>query len=132
MTEQRSRPLSPHLQIWRFHVTMFASIANRAAGVGMVGGVVLGVAWLACLLAGPEAHSACNALYGSWFGILVWIGITWSTFFHLASGIRHLIWDAGHGFSLGAANMMSWASIGFSLGATAVLWFMLFRDGVVG
>lgn len=132
MTETRPRPLSPHLQVWRFHVTMTASILNRAAGVGMVGGVVLGVAWLACLLAGPEAHAACNALYGSWFGILVWIGISWSTFFHLASGIRHLIWDAGHGFSLGMANMMSWASFGFSFGATAVLWFMLFRDGVVG
>lgn len=132
MTEQRSRPLSPHLQIWRWHVTMTASILHRASGVGLVAGAVLAVIWLACLLAGPECYATCQALYGSWLGILIWVGISWSAFYHLASGVRHLIWDAGKGFDLTAANMMSWASIGFSVGATAVLWFMLFRDGVVG
>lgn len=132
MTEQRSRPLSPHLQIWRWHVTMTASILHRASGFGLVAGIVLVIAWLACLLAGPDAYAACAAVYGSFLGILVWIGVSWSAFYHLASGVRHLVWDAGKGFDLGAANMMSWASIGFSVGATVVLWFMMFRDGVVG
>ena len=126
------RPLSPHLQVWRWHVTMAASILHRLSGFGLVAGIVLVIGWLACLLAGPESFATCQAVYGSLIGILVWIGVSWSAFYHLASGIRHLVWDTGAGLSIGAANVGSWASIGFSVGTTSVLWFMMFRDGVVG
>ena len=126
------RPLSPHLQVWRFHVTMTASILNRFSAMGVVAALVLGVIWLACLWAGGECYETCMAVYGSWPGLIVWMGISWSAFYHLASGVRHLIWDAGRGFTLQTANLMSWASIGFSLGATTVLWVLLFRNGDVG
>lgn len=109
---------------------MAASILHRASGIGLAVGAVLVVAWLACLMAGPEAYATFTGLSGSWIGLIVWIGVSWSAFYHLASGIRHLIWDAGVGFSLGTADAMSWASIGFSIGGTAVFWFLLMRAGV--
>lgn len=129
MTETPHRPLSPHLQVWRWHVTMAASILHRASGMGLAVGMVLVAAWLGCLMAGSGAHEAFAALSGSWIGLIVWIGVSWSAFYHLASGIRHLLWDSGHGFSLGAADALSWASIGFSIGGTAVFWFMLMKAG---
>ena len=131
MTETPHRPLSPHLQVWRWHVTMTASILHRVSGGGLAFGALLVVIWLACLMAGPEAYAAFASLSGSWIGLIVWIGVSWSAFYHLASGIRHLIWDTGVGFSLGAANALSWASIGFSIGGTAVFWFLLMRAGAV-
>jgi len=131
MTETPHRPLSPHLQIWRWHVTMAASILHRVSGVGLAVGIVLVVAWLACLMAGPEAYAGFAGLSASWLGLIVWVGVAWSAFYHLASGIRHLVWDTGTGFSLGTADAMSWASIGFSLGGTAVFWFLLMRGGTM-
>lgn len=131
MTETPHRPLSPHLQIWRWHVTMAASILHRVSGVGLAVGTLLVVVWLACLMSGPEAYAGFASLSGSWIGLIVWIGVSWSAFYHLASGVRHLIWDTGVGFSLGTANALSWASIGFSLGGTAVFWFLLMRAGAV-
>lgn len=129
MTETPHRPLSPHMQIWRWHITMVASILHRVSGVGLAVGMLMAVAWLVCLKAGPEAYAGFAAFSSSWFGLIVWIGVSWAAFYHLASGIRHLIWDTGMGFSLGVADAMSWASIGFSIGGAAVFWFLLMRAG---
>jgi succinate dehydrogenase / fumarate reductase cytochrome b subunit len=131
MTETPHRPLSPFVSVWRWHITMVASILHRVSGVGLAVGMLLVVAWLVCLKAGPEAYAGFAGVSGSWLGLIVWIGVSWSAFYHLASGIRHLIWDTGLGFSLGTANALSWASIGFSVGGTAVFWFLLMRAGVL-
>ena len=131
MTETPHRPLSPHLQVWRWHVTMAASILHRVSGIGLAVGALLVVVWLACLMAGPEAYATFAGLSGSWIGLIVWIGVSWSAFYHLASGIRHLIWDTGIGFQLNVADALSWASIAFSIAGTAVFWFLLMRAGAV-
>jgi succinate dehydrogenase / fumarate reductase cytochrome b subunit len=89
----RSRPLSPHLQIYRFTLTMAMSIVHRITGVANYAGTLLLVAWLAAAAIGPEALDFVNAIFGSWLGQLVLFGYTWSLFHHMLGGLRHFVWD---------------------------------------
>src|SRR6201985_2969564 len=102
----RERPVSPHLVtgglgsplLWRWHITMWTSILHRATGVALYAGGLIVAAWAISLAAGPEAYMMFKGLLGSIPGKVVMFGLTLSVFFHLASGVRHLIWDAGSGF----------------------------------
>ena len=130
------RPLSPHLQIWRWHVTMLASILNRASGIASVAGLGLLVAWLLSLgltASGycPQAYSLFVTLAASPLGLLVWIGLTFAGFLHLSGGIRHLVWDLGLGFKPSDANILSYISLLAPVVATIALWVCLFASGKV-
>ncbi|MBX9575751.1 MAG: succinate dehydrogenase, cytochrome b556 subunit [Caulobacteraceae bacterium] len=107
----RVRPLSPHLQVWRFHLTMLGSILNRGAAVAMSVGILFVVTWLGALAFGPEAHEAFAAVMGSPFGLAVWFGLTLAGAYHLTAGVRHLIWDAGAGLSPKAATTLTAVSL---------------------
>lgn len=107
----RVRPLSPHLQVWRFHLTMLGSILNRGAAIAMSVGILFVVAWLGALAFGPEAHEAFAAVMGSPFGLLIWFGLTLAGAYHLTAGVRHLIWDAGAGLSPKAATTLTAVSL---------------------
>jgi len=111
------RPLSPHLQIYRWQFTMTLSILHRITGVGLGIGSLLLVYWLTAAASGPAAFASAQAFIGSWFGILILFGFSVALFYHLANGIRHLFWDAGRGFELKTA----YASALAVLAATAVL-----------
>ncbi len=100
----RSRPLSPHLQVYRFQWTMLLSITHRITGVGLAMGGVLLVWWLMALASGPEYFAFVQALLASTIGRLMLLGWTWAMFYHLCNGIRHLCWDAGWGFELDTAR----------------------------
>lgn len=126
------RPLSPHLQVWRFHVTMTASILHRITGSALAGGAVLVLLWLAALACGPEAYGLYGAVMGSPLGLLIWFGITVAFLYHWVSGVRHLIWDTGRGFALPTANAMAWASIIFAAVGAVGFWAWLFMSGRVG
>lgn len=127
----RVRPLSPHLQVWRWHVTMLASILHRVTGGALsVGAVLIGL-WLLALAFGPEAYATFTGWMGSPLGLLVWFGLTVSLAYHLAAGVRHLIWDAGEGLSPKSANALSTASIVFGAVAAVVFWVALFMTGRV-
>ncbi len=107
----RVRPLSPHLQVWRFHLTMLGSILNRGAAIAMSVGILFVVAWLGALAFGPEAHEAFAVVMGSPFGLLIWFGLTLAGAYHLTAGVRHLIWDAGAGLSPKAATTLTAVSL---------------------
>ena len=100
-----NRPLSPHLQVYRWQWTMAYSILHRATGVALSVGTLLLVYWLIALATGPEAFETAQALVGSFIGRLALFGWTFAMFYHLANGIRHLAWDSGHGFDLDTAAM---------------------------
>ncbi len=104
-----SRPLSPHLQIWRFTVTMASSITHRATGVGNAGGVLLLAVWMYAALRGPEFFSPLGAFLTSPFGAIIIAGFVWSLSFHLLNGLRYLYWDSGRGFAPKWARATSWA-----------------------
>lgn len=94
------RPLSPHLQVYRWQITMALSIVHRVTGVALTVGTLLLLWWLISAAAGPEAYAVAQGFVGGWFGRLVLFGWTVALFFHLCNGIRHLFWDAGWGFEI--------------------------------
>lgn len=118
-----SRPLSPHLQIWRWHVTMTTSILHRATGVANTAAIVLLLAWLCALAAGAEQYAAFQALIGSAIGRLVLFGCLVSVSYHMVNGIRHLLFNLGIGLDKKTASISGWIVIvlGF-IGAIKMMW----------
>jgi succinate dehydrogenase / fumarate reductase cytochrome b subunit len=123
--------MSPHLSVWRWHITMASSIANRATGVALYVGALIGAAWAVSLASGPDAYAGFKSLLGSPLGLLVMFGLTISFFYHLANGIRHLVWDAGYGFALKTANAASVFVFTFTAAATIVIWVIAAMMGAL-
>ncbi len=119
------RPLSPHLSIYRWPITMTLSILHRGTGLAMAVGFLVLAAWLVSAAAGTVEYEEFTALISSPFGRLLLIGWTFAFFYHLANGIRHLVWDAGHGFEKHQANRSAWFVLGLSVVATAAFWVLL-------
>lgn len=118
----RSRPLSPHLQIYRWTITMAMSIAHRATGIANYAGTVLLVIWLAAAAVGADQLAAVNGVYGSWFGQLVLFGFSFSLIHHMLGGIRHFIWDFIIGLEAGQREALAWANIAGSVVLTLLVW----------
>jgi len=127
----RPRPLSPHLQVWRWHVTMLASILTRITGSALYGATALIVLWLGSLAFGREAYEVFVSFAGSPPGLIVWFGLTVCLLYHFAAGVRHLIWDAGAGLSPKAADLASHLSIWFGVIASVAFWAALLASGKV-
>jgi len=127
----RERPLSPHLQVWRWHITMWTSILHRASGVGLYAGALIGAAWAISLAAGPDCYAAFMGLAGSLFGKLVMFLLTLGVFYHLANGIRHLVWDAGKGLDIKTANFTAVFVLAFTVAATLAVWVIAFMTGAI-
>lgn len=118
----QDRPLSPHLQVYRWQWTMAYSILHRATGVGLGVGTLYLTWWLLALAGGAESFATVSDFSGTFIGRLLLFGWTWALFYHLGNGIRHLFWDAGKGFELDTAAMSGHAMVAFSVVATVVLW----------
>lgn len=120
----RARPVSPHLDVYRFSLTMAMSIVHRITGVANYAGTLLLVAWLGAAALGDGAFAAVNGLFGSWIGQLVLFGYTWSLFHHMLGGLRYFVWDRIHMFDpVGRELLVRWhvvASIALTLGAWAL------------
>lgn len=127
----RERPLSPHLQVWRWHITMATSIAHRATGVALYVGALIAAAWAISLASGPDAYAGFKALMGSPIGLVVMFGLSVSFFYHLANGVRHLVWDAGHGFDLKSANASAVFVFAFTAAATLAVWVIAAMTGAL-
>ena len=118
------RPLSPHLSIYRWPVTMVSSILHRATGIAMAVGFILFVVWLADLSVGPDAYAAFMGIMDGTIGRILLIGWSWAFFYHLSNGIRHLVWDVGYGFEKEQANASAWFVIVLSVVLTALFWWV--------
>ncbi|MEO1658787.1 MAG: succinate dehydrogenase, cytochrome b556 subunit [Pseudomonadota bacterium] len=119
-------PLSPHLQVWRFTVTMAASITQRIAGVGNAIGLLLLTLWVASAAMSDSAFAAVNGFLASPFGLFLLFGFTLSFSFHMLNGIRYLFWDAGRGFDKSLASGTAWAAYGGSVVLTLLIFFVGF------
>lgn len=121
-----SRPLSPHLQIYRWQWTMVGSIFHRFTGIALALGTLLLVWWLVAAATGPSYFAYVQSLLGGWFGRLLLFGWSIALFYHLCNGIRHLFWDAGKGLSLPTARasaMVVWAATAI---LTAIAWIVAY------
>jgi len=101
---QKERPLSPHLQIYKPQLTSMLSIVHRGSGVFLAVGTPILVFWLWSIATGPEAYANLKSCLSHWIGQLVLLGWTFSLYFHLCNGIRHLFWDIGRGFEMETLN----------------------------
>jgi succinate dehydrogenase / fumarate reductase cytochrome b subunit len=117
-----SRPLSPHLQIYRPQITSVLSILHRITGVALAVGTILLVWWLVAAASGHEAFEAADGFMASWIGQLLLLGWTFALFFHLCNGIRHLAWDSGRGFELKTVSMTGWLVVAAAVVLTIVCW----------
>jgi succinate dehydrogenase / fumarate reductase, cytochrome b subunit len=116
------RPLSPHLQVYRWQLTSVLSILHRASGVALSVGTLLLVYWLIAAAAGPQSFATAQGFVGSILGRVLLLGWSWALFYHLCNGIRHLFWDAGRGFELKTVYASGWTVVGASVVLTLVAW----------
>jgi len=119
-----SRPLSPHLSIFRPLITMVMSIVHRITGAGLYFGMLFLAWWLIAAASGPEAFATANAFFGSFIGRLILFGFTWALIHHLLGGIRHLVWDTGVGLEPKVATMTAWATLAGSVVLTLIVWII--------
>ena len=122
-----ARPLSPHLQVYSPPINMVMSILHRITGAALYFGTVILVLWLLATATGRGNYHLLSSLLTSPIGLAVMVGYTWALMHHAFGGIRHLIWDTGRAFSLGAVNTLSWLTILCSLAATAGIWAYIFK-----
>lgn len=121
----QARPIAPHLDVWRWHVTMAGSILHRASGVALYGAAALFALWLAAVAAGPETYAPIDAVLNGALGQICIYLVVAALAYHLANGVRHLVMDTGAGFDLKTANMSAWLAILFAIAAPIVLWAVL-------
>lgn len=117
-----NRPLSPHIQVYRWQLTMVLSIFHRATGAGLALGAPLMAWWLMAAVKGPEAFDQFHAFTHSIIGQLMLVGWVWAFVFHFLNGIRHLVWDTGRGFTISGARNSGAVVFILSLILAALVW----------
>jgi succinate dehydrogenase / fumarate reductase cytochrome b subunit len=120
----RPRPLSPHLEIYRFTWTMAMSILHRITGAALYVGTLLLAAWLLSAASGKGAYDVAQWAFGSFLGRLVLFGYTWALMHHMLGGIRHLIWDTGTGFEGVTRQRLAKFNLIGSVILTLVIWII--------
>ncbi len=118
----KKRPLSPHMQIYRLPLSSVLSFLHRITGVALAVGLLLLVYWLLAVASGPEAYNAVQAFNASIVGRTLLFGWTFALFYHLCNGIRHLVWDTGHGYELPDIYRSGWLVVGVSVVLTVLAW----------
>jgi succinate dehydrogenase / fumarate reductase cytochrome b subunit len=125
-----TRPLSPHLQTYRWTLTMAMSIVHRATGVALYFGTLLLAWWLIAAASGPTAYAHVQAFTTSFIARLIVFGYTWALLHHLFSGIRHFVWDLGYGFKASEREALTWGALIDGILATVLLWIIAYLIGV--
>ena len=120
-----NRPLSPHLQIYRWYLTMALSIAHRASGVALSVGLLFLTWWLLALAGGAESFARVEWWKDSVLGFLFLFGMTFALAYHLGNGVRHLVWDLGYGFEPEVAQKSGIAVLVFAGAVTVLTWLAI-------
>jgi succinate dehydrogenase / fumarate reductase cytochrome b subunit len=115
----RARPLSPHLQVYRWQIGNTLSILHRVTGAALSLGLVALSYWLMALAGGEQTYDVAMRLFVSPLGMLALFGWTFAFMYHLLNGVRHLFWDAGYGFERNARHASGWFAVGGALVLTA-------------
>lgn len=118
------RPLSPHLQIYRWQLTSVLSILHRITGLGLTVGAVLLVSWFGAAADGAASFARFQSFLGSPVGLVVLFGCSIALLYHLCNGVRHLWWDTGHGLELKSVYASGWTVLGATAALTALVWIV--------
>lgn len=123
MPNQTNRPVSPHATIYRVAWAMTASFTHRVTGVVLTTIGTLILTWyLVAVASGPQAYAQFGKFVACWPGRLILVGVSWSLFQHMASGIRHLMFDLGYGFQVQVARRTAIMTFVSSIVLTALFW----------
>jgi len=129
MITENSRPMSPHVQIYRLPLTALLSITHRMTGVILAFGALLMVWILSSVAAGPESYAAVYSHLSAWYGQMILLGFTFALYFHFCHGVRHLFWDIGWGFELEIADRNAILTLVFAAALTLVTWLVAMIAG---
>lgn len=126
MDRNPSRPLSPHLTVWRWGPNMLISILHRVTGIGLatIGAAAL-IWWLVAAASGPLAYATFAGWATSWVGIVIGVGLSWALFQHILSGLRHFVMDIGAGYEIERNNFWATMTLVGSVLLTILFWFYL-------
>ena len=126
------RPLSPHLSVYRmFRYTLFTSFANRITGLVLSIGLLVLVYWLMAVASGAAAYTHAIGILSLPIFKLFYAALLLTFSYHLVAGLRHLVWDTGHGFQPKTADTTAWLAIGFAILASVALWGLLAMTGAL-
>jgi succinate dehydrogenase / fumarate reductase cytochrome b subunit len=125
----RERPLSPHLQVYRWQITMTMSILHRVSGVILTFGAFVLAWWLLAVAAGGDAYVRAAGCLASPLGRIMLFGFSLALVYHLLNGIRHLLWDAGWGFEIPEFYRTGWTVAVLTVALTAAIWFVALGGG---
>ncbi len=120
------RPLSPHLQIYRFTMTMMMSIAHRISGAVLYFGTFLLAWWLIAAASSERYFNEVNGFFGSNIGRFILLGYSWALIHHMLGGMRHLLWDTGAGFEKKTLDILAWGTLIGSVLLTILVWFLAY------
>jgi succinate dehydrogenase / fumarate reductase, cytochrome b subunit len=118
-------PISPHLQIYRWHISSLLSITHRITGIVNLLALILMFVWILAFNLGQNNYEFFLLAINSFFGKFILIGFVWSMSFHILSGVRHLAWDMGYGFEIKTANISGMLVILSSLVTTIIFWLLV-------
>jgi succinate dehydrogenase / fumarate reductase cytochrome b subunit len=124
------RPLSPFM-MYRWQYTNTLSFLHRLTGCALSVGTLLFVYWLVAAASGPDAYADAQAVFAHPLIKVLLVGFSFAFFYHLLNGVRHLAWDTGHGFEKNKARTSGWVAFLGAVALTALLWFVLVRQGEV-
>jgi succinate dehydrogenase cytochrome b subunit len=126
MHRNPSRPLAPHLTVWRWGPHMMVSILHRVTGTGLATiGAAAFVWWLAAAASGPDAYKTFTSWATHWLGIVIAVGLSWAFFQHLLSGLRHFVMDMGAGYELDTNRFWAVMTMAGSLVLTSLFWLYI-------
>ena len=128
-TSKHARPLSPHLQVYRWQITMVMSILHRATGVALSVGAFLVAAWVIAIAGGAESYAAFQSLMNTLLGKVCLAGFSACLIYHLLNGLRHLWWDVGEGYEIPKVYATGWTVLVLAAVLTAALWFAAMKGG---
>ncbi|HST44947.1 MAG TPA: succinate dehydrogenase, cytochrome b556 subunit [Luteimonas sp.] len=125
----RPRPVSPHLQVYRWQITMVMSILFRASGIVLTFGAFVLAWWLLAVAAGGETYARAADLVDSPLGLIALFGFSLAAVYHLLNGLRHLAWDSGMGLDIPEVYRSGYVVIALTLVLTALIWIVALGGG---
>ena len=125
---ERVRPLSPHLQIYRWQIGNSLSILHRLTGVALALGLIALGWWFIALSAGEQSYAAAMRVFAGPLGMLVMVAWTFAFLFHLLNGVRHLFWDVGVGFERTQRHAGGWFAVLGAAALTVCVWALIWAS----
>ena len=124
MNMKLERPMSPHLQVYKWQLSSLLSITHRLTSIINLAGISLFAVWICMLFFGENIYIYFETFAKTFISKFIFIGFSWSFSYHLLNGVRHLFWDMGYGYDLKIANLSGFVVLTLSFVLTLLAWIV--------